>query len=102
MAESAGTHKDPVTGELISKTCVHFLLLPRTRLTYLARPSELKRREKARKIEAAKAEKAAAAPAKATTAVKSSAADEENLSPNVRPLNPSLHPPFSRDVIAIL
>ncbi|CCL98185.1 uncharacterized protein FIBRA_00179 [Fibroporia radiculosa] len=60
--ENAGTHKDPVTGEMISKT-------------------ELKRREKDRAKEAKKAEKAAAAPKPAGTA-RAAAADEDELSPN--------------------
>ncbi|KAH9932521.1 lysyl-tRNA synthetase [Fomitopsis serialis] len=59
--ESAGTHKDPVTGELISKT-------------------ELKRREKQREKEAKKAEKAAAAPAK--SAAKATGPNEDDLNPN--------------------
>ncbi|KAI1787446.1 lysyl-tRNA synthetase [Ganoderma leucocontextum] len=60
--DQAGTHKDPVTGELISK-------------------QELKRRQKAREAEARKAEKAAQAPPKPATA-KSSAEAEEELNPN--------------------
>ncbi|KZT63728.1 lysyl-tRNA synthetase [Daedalea quercina L-15889] len=59
--ENAGTHKDPVTGEMISKT-------------------ELKRREKQREKEAKKAEKAAAAPAKPTA--KATGTNEEDLNPN--------------------
>ncbi|KAI0746164.1 lysyl-tRNA synthetase [Earliella scabrosa] len=61
-SEQAALHKDPVTGEMISKT-------------------ELKRRTKAREIEKKKAEKAAAAPAK-PAAAKSSAENEEELTPN--------------------
>jgi lysyl-tRNA synthetase class 2 len=60
---AAGTHKDPVTGEMISKT-------------------ELKRREKQREKDAKKAEKAAAAP-QATSALKAPAApNEDDLNPN--------------------
>ncbi|KAH9949082.1 lysyl-tRNA synthetase [Amylocystis lapponica] len=58
----AGTHKDPVTGEMISKT-------------------ELKRREKQREKDAKKAEKAAAAPT-AGAAPKAAAANEDDLNPN--------------------
>ncbi|KAJ7770588.1 lysine-tRNA ligase [Mycena metata] len=58
--ESTGTHKDPVTGEMISKT-------------------ELKRREKARAKEASKASKAPPAPAASAAAAKPA---EEDLSPN--------------------
>jgi lysyl-tRNA synthetase class 2 len=57
----AGTHQDPVTGEMISKT-------------------ELKRREKQRERDAKKAEKAAAAPPQATS--KPAAANEDDLNPN--------------------
>ncbi|KAG1871297.1 lysyl-tRNA synthetase [Suillus subalutaceus] len=57
----AGTHKDPVTGEMISKT-------------------ELKRREKQRERDAKKAEKAAAAPPQAAS--KPAAANEDDLNPN--------------------
>ncbi|KAF8444950.1 hypothetical protein L210DRAFT_966544 [Boletus edulis BED1] len=60
-SSSTGTHKDPVTGELISKT-------------------ELKRREKQREREAKKAEKAATAPpAQDGTA---QAPNEDDLNPN--------------------
>ncbi|KAJ2919966.1 hypothetical protein MD484_g494, partial [Candolleomyces efflorescens] len=58
-ASAAGTHKDPVTGEMISK-------------------QELKRREKQRAKEAAKAGKAAAAPPPKGEAKPS----EEELNPN--------------------
>lgn len=63
--DSTGTHKDPVTGELISK-------------------QELKRREKQRAKDASKAAKAQAAPASAAKpkAEKSAAAEEEQLNPN--------------------
>ncbi|KAI0066183.1 lysyl-tRNA synthetase [Artomyces pyxidatus] len=59
-AESTGTHKDPLTGEMISK-------------------SELKRREKQRERDARKATSAAKAPAAAT---KAEAVNEDELSPN--------------------
>ncbi|EPS97172.1 hypothetical protein FOMPIDRAFT_1025114 [Fomitopsis schrenkii] len=59
--ENAGTHKDPVTGEMISKT-------------------ELKRRQKQREKEAKNAEKAAAAPAK--PAAKAEGPKDEDLTPN--------------------
>ncbi|PPQ99670.1 hypothetical protein CVT24_009742 [Panaeolus cyanescens] len=63
-ASAANTHKDPVTGEMISKT-------------------ELKRREKQRAKDAAKATKAAAAPApKAKEATGSAAPSEDDLNPN--------------------
>ncbi|TCD67308.1 lysyl-tRNA synthetase [Steccherinum ochraceum] len=61
-AAAAGTHKDPVTGEMISKT-------------------ELKRREKQREKDAKKAEKAAAAPPK-PAAARAAATNEDDLSPN--------------------
>ncbi|KIJ60071.1 hypothetical protein HYDPIDRAFT_32646 [Hydnomerulius pinastri MD-312] len=60
-AEATGTHKDPVTGEMISKT-------------------ELKRREKQREKDAKKAEKAAAAPQAAST--KPTGPNEDDLNPN--------------------
>ncbi|KAF7350517.1 Lysine--tRNA ligase [Mycena venus] len=59
-SESTGTHKDPVTGEMISKT-------------------ELKRREKARAKEASKASKAPAPDAAAAQQAKPS---DDDLSPN--------------------
>ncbi|TFY61883.1 hypothetical protein EVJ58_g4236 [Rhodofomes roseus] len=58
---ASGTHKDPVTGEMISKT-------------------ELKRREKQREKDAKKAEKAAAAPAK--PAAKAAGPNDDDLNPN--------------------
>ncbi|KAF8196593.1 hypothetical protein BJ912DRAFT_875725 [Pholiota molesta] len=58
---SAGTHKDPVTGEMISK-------------------QELKRREKQRQKEAAKASRAPAAPA--APAAAAAGPREEDLNPN--------------------
>ncbi|KAH7928946.1 lysyl-tRNA synthetase [Leucogyrophana mollusca] len=60
--ESTGTHKDPVTGEMISKT-------------------ELKRREKQREKDAKKAEKAAAAPPQAASS-KPTGPNEDDLNPN--------------------
>ncbi|KAF5328740.1 hypothetical protein D9619_011581 [Psilocybe cf. subviscida] len=59
---AAGTHKDPVTGEMISKT-------------------ELKRRQKQRDKEAQKASKAPAA-TPAATAAKPAAPSEDDLNPN--------------------
>ncbi|KAG6902944.1 Lysine--tRNA ligase [Termitomyces sp. Mi166 len=61
--ESTGTHKDPVTGELISK-------------------QELKRREKQRAKEAHKAAKVPAPEAKAKVETKPSGTNEEELNPN--------------------
>jgi lysyl-tRNA synthetase class 2 len=58
---AAGLHKDPVTGDMISKT-------------------ELKRREKQREKDAKKAEKAAAAAP--PSHVSSAAANEDDLNPN--------------------
>ncbi|KLO16944.1 lysine-tRNA ligase [Schizopora paradoxa] len=66
MSSEPNLHKDPVTGEMISK-------------------SELKRRNEKREKEARKAQKAAAAPkpaAAATTSSKDQAAAEEELTPN--------------------
>ncbi|KAF8134362.1 hypothetical protein EV363DRAFT_1582453 [Boletus edulis] len=60
-SESTGTHKDPVTGEMISKT-------------------ELKRREKQREREAKKAEKAATAPP--TKDGTAQTPNEDDLNPN--------------------
>ncbi|KAF4564882.1 lysyl-tRNA synthetase [Pleurotus pulmonarius] len=60
--EATGTHKDPVTGEMISK-------------------QELKRREKQRAKDASKASKAAAQPPQAKPKV-SAAEEEANLNPN--------------------
>ncbi|RXW12806.1 hypothetical protein EST38_g13048 [Candolleomyces aberdarensis] len=62
-ASAAGTHKDPVTGEMVSK-------------------QELKRREKQRAKEAAKASKAAAAPAPAAKEKPEAKPSEEELNPN--------------------
>ncbi|KAI0075884.1 lysyl-tRNA synthetase [Panus rudis PR-1116 ss-1] len=59
---TANLHKDPVTGEMISKT-------------------ELKRREKQREKEAKKAQKAAAAPAKPAAAA-AAGPSEDDLNPN--------------------
>ncbi|KAG6876676.1 Lysine--tRNA ligase [Termitomyces sp. T159_Od127] len=61
--ESTGTHKDPVTGELISK-------------------QELKRREKQRAKEAHKAAKAPAPETKPKVEAKPSGTNEEELNPN--------------------
>ena len=87
-SESTGTHKDPVTGEMISKTYVVLLSFAYHALPHPSIParSELKRREKAREKEAKKAERAAAAPPKPAAAAKSAAAEEEELNPNVCPL----------------
>ncbi|KAG9309337.1 hypothetical protein JVU11DRAFT_10829 [Chiua virens] len=60
-SEGTGTHKDPVTGEMISKT-------------------ELKRREKQREREARKQEKAAAAPPAQDGSA--NAPNEDDLNPN--------------------
>ncbi|KAI0784655.1 lysyl-tRNA synthetase [Abortiporus biennis] len=60
-ATPANLHKDPVTGEMISKT-------------------ELKRREKQREKDAKKAEKAAAAPPK--PAANAATTNEDDLNPN--------------------
>ncbi|KAF7797298.1 hypothetical protein EIP86_008493 [Pleurotus ostreatoroseus] len=61
--ENAGTHKDPVTGEMISK-------------------QELKRREKQREKEKRKAEKAAEAPAKPAAKAAATSVNEDDLNPN--------------------
>lgn len=61
-SESTGTHKDPVTGEMISK-------------------QELKRREKQRAKEASKASKALEAPAAGKTKAEAKPSEEE-LNPN--------------------
>ncbi|THG97853.1 hypothetical protein EW026_g4228 [Hermanssonia centrifuga] len=61
--ESTGTHKDPVTGEMISK-------------------QEFKRREKQREKEARKAQKAAEAPPKVTAKATTAEVNEEDLNPN--------------------
>ena len=97
-SESTGTHKDPVTGEMISKTYVAILAFALYALPHSSIParSELKRREKAREKEAKKAERAAAAPPKPAAAAKSAAAEEEELNPNVCPLTfalAALYPP---------
>ncbi|KAI7902906.1 lysyl-tRNA synthetase [Cokeromyces recurvatus] len=63
QVDQKNLQKDPVTGEMISK-------------------SEFKRREKLRAKEAAKAAKAAAAPAKETTKPKNAEEGEEDLNPN--------------------
>ncbi|TFY77925.1 hypothetical protein EWM64_g6088 [Hericium alpestre] len=60
---TAGTHKDPITGEMISK-------------------QELKRREKQRDKEARKAKAAAALPEKPAAAPKAAVSNENDLNPN--------------------
>ena len=82
-AESTGTHKDPVTGEMISKqhvlvqitfACAHRSLLCR----------ELKRREKHREKEARRAANAASQPSASTNdGTGDNVANEDSLSPNV-------------------
>jgi len=88
-SEGAGTHKDPVTGEMISKTCVCCVDSSGCHrgIEHDHYHRELKRREKQREREARKAEKAAAAPpAQDGTA---SAPNEDDLNPNVSHLNVS-------------
>ncbi|KAK7692142.1 hypothetical protein QCA50_003761 [Cerrena zonata] len=63
MATEAGTHKDPLTGEMISK-------------------SELKRRQKQREKEAKQAEKAATQPQKPAAAKAVATTNEDDLNPN--------------------
>lgn len=85
-SEAAGQHKDPVTGELISKTCVRIImpcLHPADKKW--DRLSELKRRIKEREREAKKAEKVAAQPQTAS-ASRPARPNESDLNPNVRPL----------------
>ena len=82
-AESTGTHRDPVTGEAISKQYVlnPINILPSSHRSILYR--ELKRRQKQREKEARRAENTAnqpPAPANAADGV----ANEDDLSPNVR------------------
>ena len=75
-SDGAGSHKDPVTGELISKTCVYHY---HRRIEHDRIPnSELKRREKQRERDARKAEKVAAAPPP-----QDGSANEDDLNPNV-------------------
>jgi len=83
----AGTHKDPVTGEMISKTSAHFVtsfINPVLIAPQLTPHSELKRREKQRQKDAKKAEAAANAPPQPNAPADANAAeDEEALSPRV-------------------
>jgi lysyl-tRNA synthetase class 2 len=83
-AESAGTHKDPVTGEMISKQSVLIILTNRRPFSHQSMlHRELKRRQKQREKEAKRAGNAASQPP-----AQSNPADdftnEEDLSPNVR------------------
>ncbi len=75
--EATGTHKDPVTGEMISKTLVD---LPFFSLVILIYDRELKRREKQRAKEASKAAKPPPPAAKAKVESKPS---DDDLNPNV-------------------
>lgn len=78
-------HKDPETGEMISKSWVSTLSFRENEERLLTREisSELKRRQKQRERQAAKAAKAASAPA-AATKPKNAEEGEEELNPNVR------------------
>ena len=85
-ASPAGTHKDPVTGEMISKQSVinfhfeFFFWVDRCILIW----RELKRREKQRNKEAAKASKTPAAAAESSsTTVAAAGPNEDDLNPNV-------------------
>lgn len=82
-AESTGTHRDPVTGEMVSK---QYVPIP-TNVDPSSHPSllhrELKRRQKQREREARRAENAANQPPVAANATEE-VANEEDLSPNVR------------------
>lgn len=81
-AESTGTHRDPITGEMISK---QYVPIP-TNVGPSSHPSllhrELKRRQKQREREARKAENTANQPPAAANAT-DQVANEEDLSPNV-------------------
>ncbi|KAJ3564172.1 hypothetical protein NP233_g8467 [Leucocoprinus birnbaumii] len=70
--QPAGTHKDPVTGEMISK-------------------QELKRREAKRAKEARKAEKAATAPQNDVKQKAEAKPSEDDLNPNTQQPNPYPH-----------
>ena len=89
---AAGTHKDPVTGEMISKqSVIKFLFWKKKKEFWVDRWiliwRELKRREKQRVKDAAKASKAptAAADSASTTAAAAVTAgpSEDDLNPNV-------------------
>lgn len=84
-SESTGTHRDPVTGEVISKQFVYFPpnVVPVAHRSALCR--ELKRRQKQRDKEARRAENSAnRPPAPNKDNATEEAANEEDLSPNVR------------------
>ena len=79
-------HKDPITGEMISKSSVFTstLCLCLSLTIYYFAYSELKRRIERREKEAKKAQKAAdAAASQSASATKPAAAAEEELTPNV-------------------
>jgi hypothetical protein len=85
-SESTGTHKDPVTGEMISKQYAYF---PLNFVPFVAHRSalrrELKRRQKQRDKEAKRADNPAnRPPAPNKDNATEEAANEEDLSPNVR------------------
>ena len=89
-SEGAGTHKDPVTGEFISKTYVSRRAGCHRGVEHDRTSNrELKRREKQRERDARKAEKAAAAPAAQDGTA--NAPNEDDLNPNVSHPSPS-HP----------
>ena len=86
----AGTHKDPATGEMISKqSVIKFFFWKKKKVNWVDRWiliwRELKRREKQRAKDAAKASKApvAAAVSTSTTAAAPAGPSEDDLNPNV-------------------
>lgn len=85
--EQPNLHKDPVTGEMISKSLATCIFVITACLLTCHRISELKRRNEHRAKEARKAEKAAKSAQSATTtqgaAAGSTTQNEEELSPNV-------------------
>jgi hypothetical protein len=78
-AESKSTHKDPITGEMVSKTCVSYSFSLSSPEIDLIIASELKRREKARERDARKA--AVATVTKEQD--EKSTVKEDDLNPNV-------------------
>ena len=81
-ADSTGTRRDPVTGEMISKQCVLICInLASSSHKYVSH-RELKRRQKQREKEARKAENVVNRPP-ASTSLTDALANEDNLSPNV-------------------
>jgi lysyl-tRNA synthetase class 2 len=81
--ESTGTHKDPITGEMISKQYISSNSMSRLLSYQSILRRELKRREKQREKEARIAAATANRPPASTGGATDDVVNEDNLSPNV-------------------